>query len=85
MCLDDKTISGICTCAALRKSRRGSLILCEEGKGINPPSGFEFMAISDGEICVATSLYSTGHVNYDSEVDIEKMKTCLYRRKQEQI
>ena len=80
MDLDAKTIrEEFCSCAELRKLRRGNAIFCEEGKGKDAPSSIEFFMIKCGEVCIATDFYSTGHINYDSEVCTEKMRTCPYR------
>jgi len=78
--LSNETIREICSCGQLRILRRGKAVFCEEANGKNAQNSIEFMVIKEGEICIATEFYSTGYINYDSFIDIEKMKECPYRK-----
>lgn len=78
--LSDKAVREICSCGEFRKLRRGKAVLCGEAKGKDAPNSLEFIGINEGEVCIGTEVYSTGHIHYDSEVDVEKMKTCPYRK-----
>jgi hypothetical protein len=83
--LNEETIKEICSCAHIGKSRRGDIIFCEEKKGKDAPSSIEFFLIQEKEICIATEFYSTGHINYDSCINIEKMKECPYRKMEKSL
>jgi hypothetical protein len=78
--LSDEAVRKICSCAQFRKLRRGDAIFCKEARGKDPANSIEFMAIKDGEICLATDFYSTGHAGYDWNVNVEKMKGCPYKK-----
>ena len=68
-----------CSCAQLRNFKKGQAVFCEEAKGNDAPSSVQFIAIKKGEVCVSTSFYNTGHLDYDSLIDLAKMKECPYR------
>lgn len=79
MDLEDKAVREICPYAQYRNDRRGEQIYCEIAKGKNSPSGFEFIGIKKGEVCVATTFFSTGHSYSGARVDVKEMENCPYR------
>jgi len=78
--LSDKAVRKICSVAQYRSTHGDDSIYCECAKGENAPTAFEFIGIQEGEVCVATRFFSTGHSYSSSMVDLEKMKTCPYRK-----
>jgi hypothetical protein len=76
--MTDEKIEDICEYAVMRKLRRGEAILCSEGLGIAPQVNAPIL--SEGDVCIATSFYSTGHVNPDCTYDIKKMYECKNRK-----
>jgi len=80
--LSDKIVKEICLCGEFRNLKRGPAIFCENGNGKDAPTeSIEFMSIRKGQVCLATTFYSTGHVNYDSEINVERMEKCPYKIK----
>jgi hypothetical protein len=71
-------VSKICPFAQYKERKNGEAIFCQMNQGIDAPNSIEFMNIAKGEVCLATNFYPTGHINYSSDVDVEKMKTCPY-------
>ena len=80
MDLNDSVVREICPCAQYRKERGDDAIYCKDAKGKDPEfNGIQFINLQRGEVCVATTFFSTGHRNYDSNVNLEEMKECPYR------
>ncbi len=77
--LNDVIIRKTCPHAQYRMLRDGPAIFCEEKKGKDAPSQIQFMNIQEGEVCVATSFFQTGHIGYSSSVNIGKISECPYK------
>lgn len=76
---DAKDIGEICKLAECRQMRRGEAILCSGGYGSK--LDMPIPLLSDGDVCIATTFFSTGHINSDVYTDKGKMKECQYRNK----
>lgn len=76
--INEKDLVMICKDAELRHLRRGDAILCKAGKGKDTP--FFIPLLNDGDVCVATTFYNTGHVNPDACYETDKMLECEYKR-----
>jgi hypothetical protein len=77
----DEEVRAICLCGKFRKLffKRGEIVLCGSANGRDAPTSEDFRDIWKGEVCIATEFYQIGQ-SYKPEVNIEKMKECLYRR-----
>ena len=69
-------LAKLCKDAQCQKLTRGEAVLCTSAKG----KTYNFPVLKTGEVCVATTFYSTGHSNPDIDVDLEKIKKCPYRK-----
>jgi hypothetical protein len=78
---ESSKLARLCKDAKVVDARRCSPVLCGSD---NPDAGIApqipLPLLNKGDVCVATTFYSTGHVDPDCDVDIEKIKTCPYRR-----
>ena len=75
---DKPKIEEICRFAELRHLRRGDALLCKEGKGIAPQVPAPLLR--EGDVCVATTFYSSGHLNPEVYHDTSRMRDCPYRK-----
>ena len=75
--MKEEKLSCICADAQETKLTRGKAILCGSGNGTTPSTPIPLL--SDGSVCVATTIYSTGHLNPDVSIDRNKMYDCPYR------
>ncbi len=76
-----KKLEYLCQDAKIVDARRGQPILCASENpeaGIAPQVPYPFLA--KGDVCVATTFYSTGHSSPDCSCDISKIYECPDRR-----
>lgn len=69
----------ICDFARKKEMTRGLAILCSECKG-EKPLDFKIPFIDKENVCIATTFYSTGHLNPEVKLDLNKMYNCKYRK-----
>ena len=75
--MDENELKGLCKCAVSKSIKRADIILCSEKQGIAPQISIPFL--SKGDVCIATTLYTTGHDNPDAILDYNKISECPYR------
>jgi hypothetical protein len=70
------SIEKLCKNAVCSARRRGDILLCAAGKG----KTYELPLLRPGDVCVATTFFSTGHSKPDAYVDPAKIQGCPYRK-----
>ena len=74
-----KGIKKLCLNARAKTSSRMEVILCGASKG-KGTDGYSIPFLSDGQVCVATTFYSTGHSSPDAYVTTGEICKCPYRK-----
>ena len=78
----NEDLAEICLDAEMRHLRRGDMITCNSKHGNDAPENVpvSLLMLEPGEVCVATTLFNSGHYNPDTFNDCQKMYDCPYRR-----
>ncbi|MBN2052383.1 hypothetical protein JW756_02675 [Candidatus Woesearchaeota archaeon] len=75
--MNKKDLEKICKFARIESLTRGDAILCSKGYGVAP--GISVPMLSHGDVCVATTFFSSGHINPDVYLETNKMYDCSNR------
>jgi hypothetical protein len=76
-----KELENICQDAIVITFTRGNPILCaSENPLAGKPPDYPIFPLKNGDVCVATNFYNSGHTSPDCKIYLEKIYNCPYKR-----